>query len=217
MTRRDPSTEDRTPRHPSFATRLETGLWLVAFPALLAAVWMAGDALWYQRRAERELDASWHDARQRVSAPDTVPATVAAGTPLARLSIPGIDLTAVVAEGVGDDVLRRAVGHVPSSARPGSDGNVAVAAHRDTFFRALGDLHVGDRIRLDSARGSDLYRVEWVAVVDPSETLLTGDTGYPALTLLTCYPFRYVGSAPYRYVVRARRVDESPRDGASAG
>jgi sortase A len=102
-------------------------------------------------------------------------------------------------------VLRRALGHLPRSARPGEDGNIVLAGHRDTFFRALEGVQVGEELQLDSAAGRDHYRVEWAAVVEPRQIAITQPSGYPALTLVTCYPFHYIGSAPYRFVVRARR------------
>jgi sortase A len=99
------------------------------------------------------------------------------------------------------------LGHLPESARPGEDGNIALAGHRDTFFRFLEQVPVGEEFVLESAAGRESYRVEWAVVVEPEQVELVRDAGYPALTLVTCYPFRYVGRAPYRYVIRARRVD----------
>lgn len=127
------------------------------------------------------------------------------GEPLARILVPRFDLSAVVAEGTGSRVLQRAVGHLATSAPPGGDGNVVLAAHRDTFFRPLEHILPGDEVVLESPAGRHLYRVEWTRVVEPTATHVAEDAGYPALTLVTCYPFRWVGTAPLRFIVRARR------------
>lgn len=193
------------------AGHLEALFWAGAVALLGTAAWMKADALWYQREAGAELAAerTAAPAPLAASAPSVVPA---AGTPIARLLIPRLDVRAIVAEGVSDEVLRRAVGHLPGSAPIGGAGNVALAGHRDTFFRALQGIRANDRIVLEGARGGRTeYRVEWAALVEPRQVDVIEATGYPALTLVTCYPFHYVGNAPYRFVVRARRDgDDGP-------
>jgi len=121
-----------------------------------------------------------------------------------RIEIPRLSLRAIVAEGVSSRTLRLAVGHLPGSALPGDDGNVVLAAHRDTFFRPLRDVRPGDSVVITTPEGRFEYTVESAQVVDPTRTdlLETGDA--PALTLVTCYPFVMVGNAPDRFVVRAR-------------
>lgn len=185
--------------------RVEIGLWATGAVLLTAAVGVRADAGLYQWRAGRQLE-------QVIATP--VPGAIARpalaeGTPLAKLRIPRLGLEAVVAEGVEESVLSRAVGHLPSSARPGETGNIALAAHRDTFFRPLERIRVGDLVRLEAPAGTDEYRVEWFSVVAPNDVAVLAATDHPALTLVTCYPFRYVGPAPERFVVRARRVGES--------
>lgn len=191
------------------AARLEAVSWVAAGALLGSAAWMKVDALWYQHRAGAELAAESAAAPVAASRPrgEAAPAPpIAIGTPLARLTIPRLDLSVVVAEGVTDQVLRRAVGHVPESAPIGGAGNVALAGHRDTFFRPLERIRVDDRIVLESPQGGrSAYRVEWAALVEPRQVDLLAASGYSSLTLVTCYPFEYVGSAPYRFVVRARR------------
>jgi len=125
---------------------------------------------------------------------------------VARLRIPRLDVAAVVAEGTTSRVLDRAVGHLSASAPPDGDGNVVLAAHRDTFFRPLAEIVPGDELILETPAGRHVYAVEWMRVVDPADLTVTRDAGYPALTLITCYPFQLVGNAPRRYVVRARRT-----------
>jgi sortase A len=129
------------------------------------------------------------------------------GEPLARLEIPSIKLHTIVAEGVGNDTLRRAIGHVPGTALPGSRGNVGLAAHRDTFFRHLGEVKRSDLISITSAAGSFDYVVESTTIVDPDEAVVLRDIGRPTLTLVTCYPFYYVGPAPKRFVVHAALME----------
>ncbi len=123
-----------------------------------------------------------------------------------RLEIPRVHLSAVVVEGDDDATLEKAVGHLPDTAMPWEGGNSALAGHRDTFFRPLQHVQAGDEIRLTSPRGTLVYRVEDTRVVNPDDIGVVAPTPRPVLTLVTCYPFYYVGSAPKRYVVRAARV-----------
>jgi sortase A len=126
--------------------------------------------------------------------------------PVARIDIPRLHISDIVAEGTSPQVLRVTIGHIPGTALPGQAGNVALAAHRDTFFRHLGELKPGDLIRITVPGNQYLYSVEFTDIVLPNETwVLEGSTGQ-LLTLLTCYPFHYVGPAPKRFIVRARRL-----------
>lgn len=134
------------------------------------------------------------------------------GALIGRIEIPRLGVSTIVLEGDDSKTLRRGVGHIPDTAPPGSNGNVGLAAHRDTFFRALKDIRKDDIIRLRTLDGSYKYRVEWTEIVDPEDTQVLADTGLPELTLVTCYPFYYVGSAPNRFIVHAQRVE----DGATA-
>jgi sortase A len=122
---------------------------------------------------------------------------------LALLEITAIGLRAVVVEGTSPLALNRAVGHVEGTARPGMRAHVALAAHRDGFFRRLGELRPGDRVSLDAGFGPRRYEVQGAAVVAPDATHLLDAAYGDALTLVTCHPFYYVGSAPERYLVRA--------------
>jgi sortase A len=125
---------------------------------------------------------------------------------VALLEIPAIELRAVVVAGTGAVALNRAIGHVEGTAAPGMHGHVALAAHRDGFFRRLGELHPGDRVLLDAGYGPRAYAVQGAAVVAPDATHVLDPAHGDALTLVTCHPFYYVGSAPERYVVRALPV-----------
>ena len=128
--------------------------------------------------------------------------------PEAVLRIPGIGLEVPVLEGDDALTLNRGVGHIPGTALPGQAGNVGVAGHRDGFFRGLKDVGPGDVIEMQRGAdgAADRYVVRNISVVMPSDTSLLKATSEATLTLVTCYPFRYVGPAPQRYVVRAELV-----------
>jgi sortase A len=125
------------------------------------------------------------------------------GTLIGRIDLPRLSLSAVAREGVDAHTLDVAVGHVPGTALPGDAGNAAFAAHRDTFFRPLRRVHAGDVLRVATPRGSYRYVVTSTRVVDPDDVSVLNPTSEPTLTLVTCYPFTYIGSAPYRFIVRA--------------
>jgi len=120
-----------------------------------------------------------------------------------RLEVPSVGLRAIVQEGVDDDVLRFAAGHVPGTALPGEPGNVVIAAHRDTLFRPLKDVRPGDAVRLTTPDGAFEYAVTQVEVVEPTRLDVLEARSPREATLVTCYPFHYVGKAPLRFVVRA--------------
>jgi sortase A len=124
---------------------------------------------------------------------------------LGRLEIPSIHLRVMVREGADDASLRKAAGHLPSSALPGDMGNVVLLGHRDTFFRPLRGIAQGDPIRVKTRKGQFDYVVDSIQVVDPEQSLAFGDApSSKSLTLITCFPFDYVGPAPRRFVVRSR-------------
>jgi sortase A len=123
--------------------------------------------------------------------------------PLAVLRIPKIRLEVPVLAGTDDTTLDRGVGHIEDTARPGTDGNSGIAGHRDGFFRGLKDIAPGDVIELETLQGKDVYHVERTWVVDPEDVSVLDPTPARALTLVTCYPFYYVGAAPQRFIVRA--------------
>jgi LPXTG-site transpeptidase (sortase) family protein len=138
-------------------------------------------------------------------------ANVETGAWLARLDAPSLGLMATVLEGSGNRVLDRAAGHIEHTALPGTDGNVGIAGHRDTIFRPLQHARAGQLLRLTTADQVLLYAVSSTTVVDPSDVGVLAPTSRPTLTLVTCYPFRYFGSAPKRFIVRAHLVDSRAR------
>lgn len=183
-------------------------LWSIAAASTLYLGYVFADRALWSREAERELTAA--------TAPATAAAIDAPSAPtrrppfLARLEIPSLELTSLVVDGVDDVTLRRAVGRIPSSSRPGEPGNVALAGHRDTDFRALQHLKKGDRIDLATSEGRFGYEVDWIRIVAPERVDVLAPESTPTLTLVTCYPFHYIGRAPLRYVVRAREVSRPP-------
>lgn len=130
-----------------------------------------------------------------------------ASDPMAVLRIPKIGLEVAVLEGTDDFTLNRAVGHIEDTARPGQTGNVGIAGHRDGFFRGLKDIVKGDTLELETLSGRQTYRVDDIWIVNPEDVHVLDPTPKPALTLVACYPFYFVGHAPQRYVVRAVRQD----------
>ncbi len=194
---RGPRRADSGPRARRALARLEAACWAVALGGLGWTAWAWADARWYQAS-----QASRLVAEDGAAAVPELPA----GTPVARLSVPRLGLAVVVAEGTGEPVLRRAAGRLAGGARPRAAGDLVLAGHRDTFFRPLREIEIGDRVIVERAAGADVYTVEWTRVVGAREVGVTRDAGYPALTLITCHPFRYIGQAPDRFVVRARRT-----------
>jgi len=172
------------------------------------------DAWIFQRRESRDLDRLLRDRRaasegrrqsESSTAPESAPAIAADGL-IGRIEIPRLLVSAVVVEGVDKTTLRRAVGHIPGTALPGESGNVGLAGHRDTFFRPLKDVRVKDQIQLATLRGNFDYEVESLRVVTPEDVGVLAAPGENVLTLVTCYPFYFVGPAPKRWIVRARQV-----------
>lgn len=183
--------------------------WIVAVVCFLIVGFTALEAHHFRLDAEKQ-QASWPvvplDRLDRTANTPDENILPEFATPIAQLEIPRLDLSVVVAEGTTTDVLKRSAGRLRQSALPGAGGNVVIAAHRDTFFRPLRDIRRGDQIVLESASGSESFVVEWTRVVDPTALEVTDATDYSALTLVTCFPFHWVGPAPQRLVVRARRT-----------
>jgi sortase A len=130
---------------------------------------------------------------------------VAAGL-IGSLEIPRLGLSAILMEGTTGKTLRRAVGHIAGTALPGAPGNVGVSGHRDTFFRPLRNIRENDIIALTTVNGEYRYRVVFTQVVRPDNVAVLNPTENEVLTLVTCFPFYFVGPAPYRFIVRAVRA-----------
>lgn len=160
------------------------------------------------REAPHEGEHAVMTGQLRPHPPYGHPLPVGEGTVVGRLDIPSIHFSAMIAEGVDNSTLRRSVGHVPGTALPGLSGNVALSAHRDTFFRDLRELQKNDLISVTTVNGTFEYAVEYKAIVEPDNRTVLRDIGRPTLTLITCYPFNYIGPAPKRFVVHAALVLE---------
>jgi sortase A len=172
------------------------------------------DAWLFQRRESRDLDRLLRDQRaasegtpqpESSASPKGAPAAATDGL-IGGIEIPRLLLSAVVVEGIDKATLQRAVGHIPGTALPGEPGNVGLAGHRDTFFRPLKDLRIKDEVQFSTLKGNFKYEVESLRVVEPEDVGVLAPSGENVLTMVTCYPFYYVGPAPQRWIVRARQV-----------
>jgi sortase A len=134
---------------------------------------------------------------------------IQADPPMAVLSIPRIGVEAPVFAGTDDVTLNRGIGWIKGTPKPGENGNAGIAGHRDGFFRPLKDIAVGDRIEMKTTQGVQTFAVESLTIVDPKDVSVLAPSKEPVLTLVTCYPFYFVGSAPQRFIVRAVRAPET--------
>ena len=160
-----------------------------------------GRATYDQRMGSKTLD------RLVVSPqPLAAPFTVREGDLVGRIEVPRLDLEVIIFEGTTEDTLSRGAGHFAGSAQPGDRGNVVVAGHRDTFFRALQNIHTGDEVSLTTASGRFRYIIDSTTIVDPDAVAVLRPTADATLTLITCYPFHFIGNAPQRYIVRGKKI-----------
>lgn len=182
---------------------------------IMARVAVGGD----QRNWARDFEARLA-ARQSLSGPAPAVAGAkaravgTAGTTdatIGRLEAPRLGISVITREGTDASTLERAVGHIANTALPGEPGNAGFAGHRDTFFRRLRYARAGDRIIITSVSGRHEYVVRDTRVVSPKDVSVLDPTPEPTLTLVTCYPFRYVGPAPERFIVRADLLPNAAR------
>jgi sortase A len=191
----------------------QRGLFACAFLLLGYCAFALVDAWIFQTRQNAVLDRQLRERRaasetsqpQSSAVPSRAPA-LAVDSLIGRIEIPRLLLSVVVVEGVDKTTLRRAVGHIPGTAMPGEAGNVGLAGHRDTFFRPLKDLKIKDQIQFSTLKGNFKYEVQSLRVVEPNNVGVLASSGENMLTMVTCYPFYYVGPAPKRWIVRARQV-----------
>lgn len=172
----------------------------------LTQVWLY--QRWARQRMEKQMSykLASHPGSTAAQQKKTSSSGLGEMSPIGRLEIPRVHISAMVAEGTSSRVLSRAVGHAVGTALPGQTGNVTLAAHRDTFFRHLGAVRSGDIIELKEPGHEYRYQVRFTAVVGSKDTWVLEPTGKETLTLLTCYPFHFVGPAPDRFVIRASRI-----------
>ena len=154
----------------------------------------------------REPDqAEWSNTRVERYAATAQDPQIAA-TAVGRLVISKADVEVMILDGTSDATLDRGVGLIEGTARPGEGGNVGIAGHRDSFFRGLRHLSSGDEIELATLKGLTRYRISEILVVEPEYVQVLDPTPESSLTLVTCYPFYHIGSAPQRYIVRAEET-----------
>jgi len=158
------------------------------------------DAWALEQRENRALERLLkNDATPRL------PAIAASGL-IGRIEIQRLGLSVIVVEGISAKIMRRAAGHIPGTPLPGQRGNVGISAHRDTFFRPLRNIKQNDIIELTTLLGEYRYRVVSTRIVGPNDVAVLEGSGNEVLTLVTCYPFYFVGAAPDRFIVRAERI-----------
>jgi sortase A len=186
-------------------------LWFVQRALVFAAVSMLAycafalvESWTYQKEQDKHLQRLLTD-RHSAGAPIRAAAYSETSGLVGRLEIPKLDLSAIVMEGDANTVLRHALGHIPGTGLPGLPGNTGISGHRDTFFRPLRNIRLNDAITLTTLLGEFHYRVTSIQIVSPSNVAVLGSTNKETLTLITCYPFYFVGPAPLRFIVRAER------------
>jgi len=157
----------------------------------------------YQKAAGNALKKQIDAQEQRQA---SLPRAVAKeGDLLGRIEIPRLGMTVAILEGTKSPTLRLGVGHIGGTALPGGPGNIGIAGHRDTYFRDLKDIRASDEIQIQTATGLSRYEVDWVRIVTPDDIGVLAPSAESAITLVTCYPFHYIGAAPKRFVVHAHR------------
>jgi sortase A len=168
------------------------------------------EARLYQDIENRELDMILSSAPSVPSSPRgasspgaRAPALPTPGSAIGRIEIPRLGVSAIIRAGSDARTLELAVGHIPGTALPGQIGNIGLAGHRDTFFRRLRNIRADDDIRVVTPSGTFTFKVDTTTVVSPKDTWVLNPTRTPTLTLVTCYPFTYIGSAPQRFIVHA--------------
>ncbi|HTM11558.1 MAG TPA: class D sortase [Bryobacteraceae bacterium] len=187
---------------------LEICFWAMGCLALGYCAFLWGRAQYDQAEGKWALEHTL-PGDPMTAGPSRRPPYSAEGSLVGRIDIPRLDLSAIVFEGTSDETLSRGVGHLIGSAGPGERGNLVLAGHRDTFFRELRNIRRGDEVNILGPQGEFEYQVESTAIVEPDQTEVLKPSDGATLTLITCYPFRYIGNAPQRFIVRAIQVREA--------
>jgi sortase A len=181
-------------------------LFVWALSALAYCGFVLTDGWLFQKREGHRLDQLLHERQNASAASRAVLATAATEGLIGRIVIERLGISVIVAEGVDLPTLRRAAGHIPGTPLPGQGGNVGISAHRDTFFRPLRNVRSDDLITVTTPAGEYRYRVVSTKIVSPEEVAVLDAGVNETLTLVTCYPFYFIGAAPNRFVVRAERI-----------
>jgi sortase A len=182
-----------------------------AFAVAILLLGYSGFALADTWAFQRHQDVRLQQLLRPVSAPavPAVPASPVATDDglIGRIEVSRLGISVIVMEGDSEVTLQHSVGHIIGTALPGQPGNVGLAGHRDSFFRPLRDIRVGDFIALTTPGGDFRYRVDSTRIVTPDDVSVLDSDSHQILTLVTCYPFYFVGAAPSRFIVRAERID----------
>ena len=199
-------------------TWVERGLWIAAAAIASWTLFVVAQNFYYARLPLP--DSQTADAGRRlpgespgdaVGTSGSIRRRAEPGAWIARLEAPAVELKATVLEGSDDRTLRRAAGHIEYTPMPGEPGNIGIAGHRDTTFYPVRKLKAGDRLTLTTASHVFEYDVRDTWIVEPEDVQVLDPTARPALTLVTCYPFNFVGNAPKRFIVRGELVAERRR------
>jgi sortase A len=161
------------------------------------------DAKVFQKRSELTLDRQIQ-AQEAHDTPLPKP-EVKEGDILGRIEIRRLGVSVVILEGTTSQTLLHGVGHIEGTALPGEPGNIGIAGHRDTYFRVLKDIRADDEIQIQTATGITRYKVDWIQITVPNDVGIVSHDAESALTLVSCYPFHYIGAAPERFVVHSHR------------
>jgi sortase A len=183
---------------------IQRSLFAFAFVAFVYCAYVIAESWIFQRPEDRSLEQLV--VAHQATITDTSPIRVQPGALVGRISVARLGVSVIVVEGTDGSTLSRAAGHISGTALPGQDGNVAIAAHRDTFFRPLRDIRNDDVITITTSHGDYRYRVVSTRVVSPDDVSVLNSDGNDVLTLVTCYPFRFIGAAPNRFIVRAEQI-----------
>lgn len=175
-----------------------TGVLAISYVALT----LLGARL-YQEDAALGLEKQIHAEEQHNIGLASQP--IKEGDVLGRMEIPRIGVSVMVLQGTTSQTLRLGAGHIDGTALPGESGNIGIAGHRDTYFRPLKDIRANDEIQIQTATGITRYEVDWIQITAPSDGGIVFPSSESALTLVTCYPFHFIGAAPERFVVHAHR------------
>jgi len=184
----------------------QRGLFSAAALMLGFCTFVVADTWIFQHREQETLERLQTGSSGALQSLPGQPGNIGPDGLIGRIEIQRLNMSVAVVEGTGTAALRRAVGHIAGTALPGQPGNIGIAAHRDTFFRPLRNIQRGDIVTLTTPRGEYRYSVVSTKVVDPDDVAVLNSDGSEILTLVTCYPFYFVGAAPNRFIVRAKRI-----------
>lgn len=187
---------------------IQRALFAVSLSTLAYCGFVLEDTWIFQKDQRRQLDQLLLASRSATTYPTSPRRSppIVNGDLIGLIQVPRLGLSVIVIEGTSAGILRRAAGHIPGTALPGQPGNVGISGHRDTFFQPLQNIRTNDVITLTTLLGEYHYRVISTKVVSPYDVAVLNASGNEILTLVTCYPFYFVGPAPDRFIVRAERV-----------